>query len=178
MERRGSISKQALLLAIAMAGLALAIPAGQWLGKPRPISGTVPVTGPNGPPLPLPAPAAVTRCEVRRIGAKAWREMPLESGRKAVAALARNFESLPPPGIPCWERRSPELEVRFTTLDGYTVRLAMAADATWMSEHVAQAPDGQVSSINGDFVVAAAGRSDVIDAIAPALARGGAAGGK
>lgn len=42
MERMGSMSKQALLLAAAIAGLAMAVPAGQWLGKPRPVSGTVP----------------------------------------------------------------------------------------------------------------------------------------
>ncbi len=177
MERAGSNSKQAFLLAAAMAGLVLAIPAGRWIGKPRPVSGTVPVAWRKGPPLPLPAPDAVTRCEVRTFAAKKWREMPLESGRKALAALARNYESLPPPGVICRERRSPELEIRFTTRDDYTVRVAMDADGRSMSDHMAQSPDGQVSGIPGDFVVEGDGRCDVRDAIAQAFVEGGTGDG-
>lgn len=178
MERAGSNAKQAFLLAAAIAGLVLAFPVGRWLGTPRPISGTAPVDEPKGPPLPLPAPAALSRSEVRRIGAKEWREMPLESGRKALAAIARNCEILRPPDITFFQPISPEVEIRFTTQDRYTVRIAMNADATWISGHEAYAPDGQVSRIHGDFLIEKSGRRDLRDAIAPVLSDSGPGDGK
>lgn len=104
--------------------------------------------------------------------------MPLESGRKALAAIARNCEILRPPDITFFQPISPEVEIRFTTQDRYTVRIAMNADATWISGHEAYAPDGQVSRIHGDFLIEKSGRRDLRDAIAPVLSDSGPGDGK
>lgn len=173
MERAGSNAKQAILLAAAIAALALAIPAGRWLGSPRPVSGTAPVSWPKGPPLPLPATASLSRCQVRRLGAKEWRELPVEAGRKVLAALAHNYEVLPPPGVIEIEYGSPNFEIQFTTSTGYLVRLAMSSDGVGISDHEARAPDGQVSGIHGHFVVEGESRWDVRDGIAPVFSGGG-----
>lgn len=178
MARAGTNTKQAFLLAAAIAAVALAIPAGRWLGSPRPVSGTAPVAWPKGPPLPLPAPASLSRCQVRRFGAKEWQELPVEAGRKALAALAHNHEALPPPGVIEIDYGSPSFEIQFTTSSGHLVRLAMSSDGIGICDHEAQAPDGQVSGNHGRFVVEGEERWDVRDAIAPVLSDGGPGDGK